>query len=201
MAMKLRTKEKKNRTALYMSIFIIVVMVASSFAIFLSNPNQNTDYTYGQYQFKLQTSPDDPHKYTLKLNSKTYGFYFLPTDLLDIPVNQSAAELLRSADYIIVTFQPSNNSDDMVISDVVRFDLAQYFQKPYAQGVAEENTTYNFPVITCANATATGPVVYFAMTETTSSIELKDNCVILHGKGLALLRTGTKLMYEYLGVR
>ncbi|MFH1174178.1 MAG: hypothetical protein V1725_03540 [archaeon] len=198
--MKLRKKEKKSNTALYMSIFIVVIMVASSFAIFLSNPDQASQITYGQYAFKVQTLPNDPHRYTLKLDDKTYGFYYLPTELTDVSINETVGAFLRNADYLIITFSPSNDSDEQVITDIVRFDFAQYVNKPFAQAVTEENTMYALPVLTCENATEKGPVIFLSQSDLPSGVAFENNCVIVQGKGLAQLRAGTQLFYAFLGV-
>jgi len=198
--MRFRKKAKKSRKALYMGIFIILIMVASGFAIILSAPSSNR-VSYGDAKFYAQNNPNDNHRYIMEYDGQLFPTYYLPDDVYDINVNASVGALLRDASAIAYVFDPVNlSNEDKVVLDVVRFELVQYLGKSALQGVTVEHPDYPFPVMNCENATAETPIILFSL-EQRVDVKLAGNCVIVGGRSIDLFRVSNLLLFERFDVR
>ena len=103
-----------------------------------------------------------------------------------------------------MTFSPKEESDVLSGIDLARFELAgdlgKYFNMAVQQAAALNTTLYSLPVITCANATATQPVMQFSSGNETK-ISLQGSCVIveaLSGEEFTMMKD--RILYGMFGV-
>jgi hypothetical protein len=193
----MRRKEKKNRTAIYMGVFVIVIMVASTLAYVLSDlNNQGTSLKYNNFKFKRDAQSG---QYLLNVNGQTLKFYAHPTEVEQVNMSYEVKSLLLQSQSLIVLFDPTVDQTLLPFQDTFRFELAQVIPKPVIGAVTTASPNYNFPVLSCANATAQNPII-FLNDSTDSSIQSKGACIIVNGRGYELLRLKDRIEYGIIGV-
>ncbi|RJQ15483.1 hypothetical protein C4573_04975 [Candidatus Woesearchaeota archaeon] len=188
-------KQKKNRTALWMGLFVVFIMVASTFA-FIYSYNADTTLTYNGIKFKqdVQTGA-----YSAKIDKQLYQFFYHPTAVESFALDAAAIPALKNAQAIAVTFDPNANQQQLLYVDGFRFELEKYVNKQVYSAVINESSIYPFAVFTCDNATAQIPVIYLNDSFEPSFI-YENNCLIVNAKGIDLLAMRDRVLYGYLGV-
>lgn len=135
------------------------------------------------------------------INDQEISFYNHPTDVLSITVSDEIEQVLRSAKVIILTSDVNDTAKEAI--GLVNYELQTIFP---ASGVAilhafTENNTFNRPIITCANATAYEPVIYFHTTTGANQISLNNSCITIETTTPAgLMRMRDRLLYAYYSV-
>ena len=178
-----------------MSVFIALIMLASGFAVYLGNSQTSTIKDHG-ITFKIDI---EANQYVGKINDQKMGFSFLPTDLQDIPVDEGVASSLRSAEVLILSFDPALSPKSLQSTSVVRLDLAELTGIPSINAVTTPSASYSLPVFTCANATALMPIVTFKEAKD-PSITKEGSCIILAANGTSFIALRDRLVYDYYGV-
>lgn len=192
-----RIKERKEKQKKrIMAIIVAFLMVASGFGVYLSGrgAQQNTVEDTG-IKFRIDY---DNNQYTAKIGGKEQLFYFLPSSLTNIATN-NYADTLRGAPALVMTFNPNTTQDNLQLLDVIRFDIGKSLDKPVINAVTQEHSLYQLPIITCDNATAEMPVLYFVIQEN-ESITKENNCITAQGNMTGLIELRDRIIYDYYGV-
>ena len=192
--MKKKQKEKKHLNAL-MALFIAVLMVGSILGLMWSG-NADDDLNYKDYKFKVVGN-----QISTKINDVVYYFYYHPTDLLSMNVSEEADSILDNVEMVYLTFDPE--ADNIEYIESTRFELAQEFIKTgkvMMNGQIKEDRVYNYPIITCDNATEFIPVIYL-MNGGETQIYSIGNCIMAESAfEQAFIALKDKIMYMVLGV-
>jgi len=193
---KRKLEERKNRrNQLYMGLFIIIIMVASTIGFFYGTQEQNDRLFYNEYKFIQKNQ-----KWTTKINNVEYDFYFHPTEVEFYEVSDEVINLFKGKNAFVFTFE--HNSSDIQFVEAGRFEMQNNLGKKniyVISGVLEENTIYKLPVIDCINATAQIPVLK-VITADEPKFVVQDNCAILSGYGKDKLARIENLQYRLLDV-
>ncbi len=126
------------------------------------------------------------------------------------PIQAQEAQILgelnksfNTKEKIYVTFDPTLQTEEMKYVVLGTYELLQTLMGPLqikatmACTKNETDTCKETPIIDCNNKNES--VIYLNYGEPTQ-IELKDNCIILQGKELELLRSVDGLLYQWLRV-
>src|SRR3989344_6397030 len=147
---------KPNGSKKYMGLFIVAVMILSTFG-FIASFNQNTqqDYSYNGFEFEQKnnqgvTEADTP------FGKQEFAFLFHPLSLtVDVPAEIPNA--IKQTPEIVLTFDP--NITEIQYVDAARFELSQYLLtnlgKNLRHTVTQNTTIYGFPVETCSQKPGT----------------------------------------------
>jgi hypothetical protein len=186
-------KKKVNRAAIF-TVILAGLMIFSVFGIMMYGyTNAETGFTYNKFQFKRSTDG-----WTTKIDGKTVEFLYPPDSVEKITVDPKITEKILASRMIYLTVDPE--AKDIGSFEATRLDFAlkfpEYFSIYVANGVTKENELYSKqPIITCANATTTVPVIYFKDGNTTG-FELKQNCIIFSSEQQAGLALRDRIMYS-----
>ena len=188
-------KEKKNVLSKnVMTIFIVIIMVGSVIG-YMFGRNSSESFKYNGYKFLRRDN-----KLVLKINKIEFGFDYFPSSVEDIEISSEILDRLSGVIEIDSTYDNSSKWKEGI--SVVQYDLERYFEITgtyFIKGLTDEND-YGLPVITCENATAKTPVLYFKESNQTK-IWLDDNCVIAEAKSeIDFIRIKDRLLYGLLGV-
>jgi hypothetical protein len=192
-------KHERNKGAIWLTILISFIMVASIFGFVVSQENQSTNKYNG---FKFSTKIDQTtgiQYYSTKINGKEIQFYNYPTAVENINLTQQQNDLLKNAQVIITVFNPFINTTDLQIIELVLYDWEQNLDKQIVRGVTLSNSSYRWSVLSCANATILTPVISFNIQEE-PQYTLKDSCLTLSGDRYEMLRYRDALLYHYYGI-
>jgi hypothetical protein len=192
---KKNKQKKKNNKSLYMSLFIVIIMISSAFAvIFYGFAENEQTIRYEDYKFK-----STPMGFSTRINKETHYFEVLPQDTFDINISQNVKSLLNNANGIIITSDPNSAyKEDIAIS---AYNLNNMFNKLNIYSAnAFTSEVNNIPVITCLNASQNLPVIKIVENNITN-IYAEENCIYINfDTSFNLRRASTKIMYVSLGV-
>lgn len=171
----MRRHEKKPglfSTRNLIAFFIVGVMVLSGLGYMFERNDTEDIFQYNGYKFQRIDN-----MLTTKVNEMKLTFFSDPRLTESINISSAAIGQLKSSKMIYLTY----NNSDMIKEDValVHYTVAQPLWKSLniylVQALTDENE-YNFPVITCDNATLSVPVIYFVHSNTTEFV-YENNCI------------------------
>lgn len=190
-------KERKNHAAKIMAWVVAIVMVASVFGIVLDYVTTNS-LEYNGQKFTLLSNG----QYIASIDGQRLTFYSFPTEVESVPLDKDLPALLNDAQILIVTFDPSNKSDqDLAVIDYIRYDLSLKLKSKSFSAVMINDSRYPLPLITCENASSYAPILLLDSTnESQSAVTRQGNCIYLTGAQQGLLRAYDRLMFGYYGI-
>lgn len=189
-------KEKNPRRRWGLIIFLVVIMVGTSFSfVFYGFAPTTQTVKYNGISFSSGNNI-----WTAKIKGQEAAFSFLPTDVQDISVRDDFSKIL-SGKYEIDTTSEVNSTDKEYIA-LAEHQMGLTFgtYNIYLRNGFTTNNSFNFPVINCSNATQYIPVIYFRHSNLTS-ISVQNNCVIAEASSNTdFIRVKDRLLYGILGV-
>jgi len=186
---------KKRMSSKAILSIVLAGIMAVSIIGFVSTNIISPTTEYNDIQFR-QT----PAGWVAEINEEEMLFTNHPLDVEHLNLSVEAAAALRDAKIIYVTSAVDDSLRESISQTM--YDLIPAFQKKniYAVLSFTENTTYNKPVVTCSNATAFVPVLYFR-NSTTTQITNQNNCIIAEANApINMIKIRDRLMYAVLGV-
>jgi hypothetical protein len=193
--MRRRAKDPGRAGKIWMSVLLAFVMVFSVFGIMLNS--QSNEMKYGNFKFTVDSANNH---YLTKINGQQVYFYTLPGETAYYNISNATINGLKSAVFIVTTFDPAVANESTQAIELVRFDFATILKGKVYNAITEENEQYSsLPVLGCANATSQMPVIYFNISDLPSVVKEGD-CIYLNGRGADFLRLRDAILYSYLGV-
>ena len=179
----------------WMGLFIAFIMIVSVIGFALSFATPTEKVKYGGYTF-TRTSQG----WHAIIDDVRATFIYPPTQLeyIDLP---SAATPALGSRVIWVTYDPYG-ADPQQIADVFYYidDVLTTIKDTYVQRGLVNNTDYQLPEITCANATAAVPVILIVRGNETM-INYNDNCLTATAETARdVYQVGDRILYQALGV-
>ena len=187
-------RQKSNRTALVGTLVIVALMVLSSIGYLFKGSEKE------RYQGVTFTRQEDNRWHTT-VNGKAMAFSYLPSQLENINVSPDALALIKGARMAYLTYDSGNRyrSDIALIALELNKLMWDDFQIYLSSGLTTENK-FSQPVVTCANATAAMPVLFFTESEQ-SGIALNNSCILFEGKtNLDYYLLKERLLYSLYGI-
>ncbi|MBN1275522.1 hypothetical protein JXA12_04500 [Candidatus Woesearchaeota archaeon] len=192
MALRRIEERRQRRVRIIIGVIIVFLMVASGFSVALYGRSANAAREYG-----VTFTPDDKYNvWHAKIDKQELFFYYLPSSALLVDAPSDLGETIRAAPVIVLTFDPGLSPTNLQYIDLIRLDLAETLPVPVISAVAEENSTYSLPVVSCDNATANMPVLSFEEGEA-PEIVIEDACVRLRANNTDFALIRDRLVYEY----
>ncbi|MFH1211563.1 MAG: hypothetical protein V1659_01395 [Candidatus Woesearchaeota archaeon] len=189
-----KTEAGQKRTRIIiMGLFIVAVMVFSSFAVFMDNPASGLKYN--GFSFKYD---DTGQMFSVKINKEEFFFRNHPADLEYINVSKEAVELYKNADEVYITFEPK---EDIYLGlfDSLRLDFSKNSGRNVLGATTESSTLYDLPVKTCQDANQTSAVIYLKVGDATS-VSLDDSCIIFEAREYGFIKLRDRFYYALFGV-
>ncbi|MBL7051351.1 hypothetical protein ISS04_04310 [Candidatus Woesearchaeota archaeon] len=200
----IKKKQEKDSSIKYLIYSILIVI--GLFLIFFNMgklfPKNETSYTYNGFSFAkygetwfTQIQPPGQNKlYTIELR---YG----PKELEDIPII-GKPELFLNINSTYVSFNPED--DELKYVGLATADLQMNLIKvfgitPVAACSKNENNNCptDTPIKNCDNTNA--PVILLQQ-DPVAFIEQKENCLIIQGDNLNLVKAADKLILYWYGI-
>ena len=189
-------KEKKEKKKIGLIIFIILIMVGTTFSVFFygfSAPEEKTKYN----GYTFERSNDI---WLSKINGNYAAFSFLPKDVEDIKTYKGFEEKLRDKFEIDVTSGTNATNIQSISLAVYQMGLTLEKYNIYVRQGFTASNSYKAPIIQCMNATQNVPVIYFEYSNETQ-ISLRENCIIASAKSqVDFIKLKDRILYGLLGV-
>lgn len=199
-------ENKPNRMAIGMSIFILFIMVGSTFGFIYSyyqDENSKQNFEYNGFELKTKNN-----MWTLDIGGKVLDFYNHPSQLESINLSERAKNELVNGNPIVVTFDPEDNLNNIYAQylDQVRLDLSLSINAISA--VTNKSELYaQLPQISCANKTVAYNegesiknynlnIIYLKKSNETKITVADNGCVILESQtAIGFLELKDRLVY------
>ena len=135
-----------------------------------------------------------------KIAGKEAVFNYVPQDVESISFGSDAQALIRNKPMLDLTSDPNDlYTEDIALAEYNLALSLQNFNTYLRQGFVSENA-YDLAVITCDNATAAVPVIYFMQSNQTQ-ISAKGNCILAEASSsYDILRVKDRILYSLLGI-
>lgn len=187
-------KDNTKRNKIIWTVIIVVLMSSSIFGYAMFGAEEQT--TYNKFKFtKTQAG------WQTKINKEIIQFYFHPSEVENLNLSSDIIDVIRDKSMIYLTFNP--DEEELGFIDLARFDLANIFLNNldiYTESATTKNSTPNFPIIDCSDATDSIPVLKLMLSNSTE-FEKQDNCILLKARtGQDILALKDRLLYSLLGV-
>ena len=195
---KQKMRRKPDHKKLYIAIFIIAVMVLSTFGFILSFNVQDTDQLdYNNFKFRLVDN-----QWITKVDGKEYTFYFHPLDV-STQAPSEIKNIINTAPKIYLTFDPEISELQYV--DLARFELSQFLTldlgKNVENAVLNQTELYDLPIITCDNASIQNPVVQFEQLNQSKIFIEPDYCIrVSASTSVDFVKHAEGIIYILLGI-
>jgi hypothetical protein len=203
--MKRRNDAKEKRNKVFIGIIVAIFMISSIAGVVLyrsdGNVNQNTQtLTLGGKDYNFEQKLDEfknPY-YFVSDNTDQFNVYYMPQQLSSIMDNVTQ-DYLKNLNYFYIGFSP--NDENIQFIDYLRFDLRKNLPQSvyFADAVTEKSEKYNLPVVSCANASVSSPVVLLKSSNVTE-ISAKGNCVSISFVQYDSLRIRDLFVYLLRGI-
>lgn len=195
-----RTRERKRkRSVIVFGIIMIFLMVFSVASYIGTNPQGSSDLTYGDFAFRYDTRGDGSGVLLTEINGRTIEFQNLPVQVQHLPVDSSAIAAMQAAPQIVMSASPALDPQEGATVDYARFQLALAIPK-MASAMSEPDERFSLPVLNCSHASPEMPVLLFAVSNATPSLENNANCLVLSGEQRAILQLKDRIIFEYYGI-
>ena len=183
-------KKEKNRSVIYVAIFIALIMALSIIG-FLWSGGSKGQYSYNGFSFNSEAG-----EWKTSLGQKTLAFQNLPEEVSNISISDEAKYLIQNAKMIYISYNPGEDGEELALTQY-SLSLNIGTNSRFAVNAVTESNETNLPAITCANATQPVPVILLEKNETSGSIILNNSCLILKGQPQKL---ADRLVYAIYGI-
>ncbi|MBD3310606.1 hypothetical protein GF351_05295 [Candidatus Woesearchaeota archaeon] len=190
-----RKKEKKVSKEMILTLFIAFIMIASVLGYSILQGDQIQKRKYGDIVLVQRDM-----SWVAKVNQHELKFRYLPEELQDIEIGQEAVESIRNTYEVDTTSAPDDENKEAIA--LFQHDLAGLLDSMdiyLRQGFTEENE-FDLPIISCANATSSVPVLKLA-TANSTVFSMQDGCMIAEASSsVGFIKLRDKLMYSLIGI-
>jgi len=189
-------KEKKEKRKWGLIVFIVVIMVGTTFSfVFFGFEPQNDVIKYNGIKFVRY-----PDRLEAKIDGKYAAFSFLPSELENINANGDLSGKLHGKFEIDATSDLNSTSAQSIALAQHQMELSLGAYGIYLRKGFTTNNTFNFPIITCNDSTSDVPVIYFKYSNATT-VHAENNCIIAEASSNSdFIRMKDRLLYNLLGV-
>ena len=192
-------KERKEKKRWGLIVFLIFIMIGTSFSfIFFGFSPQSETVKYNGIKFVKNPLQNI---WIAKVNGKEAPFSFLPNEVENIGLPENAASRLQNKFEIDATYDLNSSHKEVIALAQHQMGMTLNAYGIYVRKGFTSNSTFNLPIITCNDASANVPVVYFRQGGNATNIRLEDNCIIAEAsKDADFIRMKDRLLYGMLGV-
>ena len=188
----MRRQKSKRTTQVILVSFIAFIMIASVIG-FIWDGSQKIKYNGFSFE-------NNGNSYTSVINKKQFSFNFLPQDVEYISIDNEIASRISDAVQIDTTSDINDTNKDIIALAQYNINQVLIENSIYLRQGFTANNTFNLPIITCNDATANVPVLYFK-TSGQNMISSENNCIIIEAEeAIDFIQVKDRLLYSMLGV-
>jgi len=182
-------RETKNRTGIYIAVFIGAIMVLS--VIGFMTTEQTGKYYYKKYAFSQKNG-----QWITNIEEKDFFFDYLPQEVESIEIPDYTAGFVLNSRMVYITY--ASNETEVEQLAKAQYSLGADLQNIniYSVNAFTDAKDTGFLQIDCKNATQYVPVILIEKAYE-NSINLNNNCIILKGNPAMV---ADRLKYAVFGV-
>jgi len=192
--MKRHDEAKEKRKKLFMSIFVVAIMVLSVLGYMIGRNSEDTSAYNGFKFFKTNS------QWAVKIDGKNVLFYFHPSQVDYINISSDVISKINNSVQLYQTSDKDSLNKQAIA--LAQFEMMQYLSlknQYVVNGFTSENE-FNLSVITCANATGYVPVLIYQKSNETKIYE-ENNCIMLDARSDSdFIALKDRILYGVFGI-
>lgn len=190
----MKVKKEKKRYGLILFIVVIMIGTSVSFVFFGFSPATER-VKYNGFSFA-----SNGNIWISRINGVDAAFSFLPKETEDVYVLGDLYQILQGKYEIDATSDANSTYKESIALAQHQLALTLSAYNIFLRKGFTANSTFQVPIITCNDATANVPVIYFTFGNTTN-INVNNSCVIAEASSNTdFIRVKDRLLYVLLGV-
>lgn len=190
-------KQHKDKKKIFVSIFIIFIMVSSTLGFILGFSSNDSINQQAEEYNGFEFTQHDSGRWLTNIGNNPVALINYPGEIENIPFPAFLSlNELNSANKVYISYD-HNKSIDQVLTEF-QF-LSPYVNKPLIDACTTEiEGCSNKPIKTCDDASQTEKVIQLNIESKEDKIIYNNNCIYLEGENL--LKTVDRLIWTLLGV-
>ncbi|MDO8740557.1 MAG: hypothetical protein Q7J54_03195 [Candidatus Woesearchaeota archaeon] len=189
-------KKRRMNKQVLVTLFLAFIMVFSTFAVIFDRYTNVVKLKYNGHSFS-----QNGNLFATKINGNNVYFDNFPKNVEDINLSSDIVSRISNTKMLYITYDISQ--DTRKIMGKTQYDLQnalwQNF-KIYAAASLMNESSYNLPVVSCRNATASVPVMELSYSNETGA-SLEGNCIFVYSTNEAeLIRLKDRLLFGLFGI-
>ena len=192
-----KNRSKMTSNKILISVFFSIVLITSILGIILGNDSSTTDSnSYNGTEFVTSGN-----YWQFEYEGKDVQVYNHPSVLEDVDVDPAVFSAIKSTKIVYISTPVLGENLNYIGTAAYELSDALNLIGIYtSQGISDNNTNYQVPLITCENSTQFVPVVLFNYTNE-SRIHMDGNCIRVDSETrYDVIRNSDRLVLGLLGV-
>jgi hypothetical protein len=186
---------------IFLIILFIFVFLFIVFGISWIYPDQDDSYPTMEYNGFMFEKIGGLWHTKWQNNEQTYivSLRYNPEEVEDVPVFGAITETFNQHN-VYISFDPTANLSEFKYTALANSELSlslvrAFLKKPIAACIKNETVACeNRPIVTCETSNKS---VIIVAANGDPAVFMKDNCIILKGEGLDILKSTDKLLYTW----
>ena len=190
----MKEKDDNRRSKILISIFIAFIMVTSIIGFMFGQ------YSAEQYKFRNYKFTGTDQGLSLVINKQEVYFDYFPTDANITDFDTGIDKMIKSTKMLYLTYNYTSPYSEALGKSAYDLMLTMDKFDVYIQPAFTNLTQFSVPVITCANATAFVPVIYFKESNQTRAY-LDSGCIVMEAESETnFVRLKDRVLYGFFGI-
>ena len=177
-----------------MVIFVSFIMITSIIG-FLSSGSTSSSLRYNDVKFSR-----GQRTYIASIEGQRMEFDFFPRDIEGVDFEDGLGERLKGKLQLDFTSDANSSFAEDIALAVYNFGINVQGLNVYLRSGFTGNNSFDVAPITCADATASVPVIYFKEGNSTQASAEGECIVITARNSIDIHMMKDRLLYSYLGV-
>ncbi len=190
-------QRKENKwSKIFVLAFLGFTLVGMVFSFAFYGFSDNTTVKQKGLKFRLDRQNQ---AWMAKVNGNYAAFSFLPSEVENFNVTADLGSLKNKMEIDVTSDLNDTNIEAAALAQHQMTLTLQSYNIFVRSGLLANNT-YDFPVISCHDATPIVPVLLF-MTGNSTAISQEGSCIIVEaGNGQDMIKAKDRIVYSILGV-
>ncbi len=190
----MKQKDDNRKSKILISIFIAFIMITSVIGFMFGQ------YATEQYKFRNYKFTRTDQGLSLVVNKQDVYFDYFPTEANITDFDTAIDSKIKSTKMFYLTYNYTSPYSEVLGKSAYDIILTLSKFGVYVQPAFTNQTSFNVPVITCANATAFVPVIYFKESNQTRAY-IDSECIVLESESETdFVRLKDRVLFGFFGI-
>ncbi|MCK4522245.1 MAG: hypothetical protein KAU20_06730 [Nanoarchaeota archaeon] len=192
--MRRHDEKREKRKRLFMSLFIVAIMVFSV-AGYMIGRGSSESTEYNGFKFTRKNN-----YWVTDINDIEISFDYFPTEVENINISSRIIDRIKNSREVDITSDFNNSFKEGISLAHLKLSMILSNINIYVRKGFTANNTYDMPVITCEDATDFIPVILFEKYNKTGVYE-DGNCIIVRAKSeIDFIAVKDRILYSVFGI-
>ena len=190
----------EDKKKLVLGVIMVFFMVSSVFGVLFFGFHDNTGGGINAQQYNGLKFTTYQNQWKVEIDGEDKLFYYYPQDIDYIDVDDSVVGTFQNAKMVYFTSDAESALKGPIAQSIFYFADDLGGENVHVVTAFTDENEFSLPVITCADATETVPVVMYT-TGNKTGVSSIGSCIVLEGDSdVSFGRLTERILYGYYGV-